>query len=132
MKVQTINNQNNISHEAYFKPNEQLRNLYNVSAKTKELRTMAEQFKNNLPKHELEIIKTENSKLTNYILYKIKNNQTQQIHRAFVTKDSIDKPRYGLYEILAACCRLNNTDFFKEGEKNCSKTADIFDIITSK
>ena len=131
MKVQGINNQNSISHKAYFKPNELLSDLYSKSAKSKELRTLAEYFRTNLPKQELEILKCDKS-LTNFLIYEVKNNVTQKTHRAFVTRDKIDKPRYGVCELLASLIRLNFTDFYNEKTINITENSDIFDIITNK
>ena len=129
MKVQGINNQNSISHKAYFKPNELLRDLYSKSAKSKELRTLAESFRTNLPKQELEILKCDKS-MTNFLIYDVRNNITQKTHRAFITKDKIDKPRYGICELLASLYRLNFTDYYREKNVKITETTDIFDILT--
>ena len=128
MKVNSIN-KSNISHKAYIKPNELFRDLYAKSAKTKELRTLAESLRNNLPKQELEVLKCDKS-MTNYLIYDIRNNVTQKVHRAFITKDKIDKPRYGACELLASLIRLNFTDFYREKTIPITETTDIFDIIT--
>ena len=128
MKVDSIN-KSNISHKAYIKPNELFRDLYAKSAKTKELRTLAESFRNNLPKHELEILKCDKS-MTNFLIYEVKNSATQKTHRAFVTNDKINKPRYGACELLTSLIRLNFTDFFREKSVQVTDSTDIFDIIT--
>lgn len=128
MKVNSIN-KSSISHKAYIKPNELFRDLYAKSAKTKELRTLAETFRNNLPKQELEILKCNNN-MENYLIYDVKNNITQKVHRAFITKDKINKPRYGACELLASLIRLNSTDFYRENTIQVTEASDIFDIIT--
>ena len=129
MKIQSINQSQNISHKAYFKQNELLRDIYAKSAKTKELRTLAESFRNNLPKHELEILKCDKS-MTNYLIYEVKNNVTQKTHRAFVTGEKLGKPRYGICELLTSLIRLNFTEFYREKNLQITEASDIFDIIT--
>ena len=128
MKVDSIN-KSSISHKAYIKPNELFRDLYAKSAKTKELRTLADTFRNNLPKHELELIKCDKS-MTNFLIYDVRNNITHKTHRAFITKDKIDKPRYGICELLASLYRLNFTDYYREKNVKITETTDIFDILT--
>ena len=46
MKVQGINNQNNLSHKAYFKPNAEIKKLCDISAKTYEMVQAYKNFKN--------------------------------------------------------------------------------------
>ena len=129
MKILSID-RSNISHKAYFKPNEHFRDLYTKSAKTKELLTAAETFKNFLPKHELEITNVDESKISDFIIYTIKNNVTQKLHREFVRKNRIAEPRYGLCGMLNSCNRLFATDFYKEACFN--NVTDLFKILTTK
>ena len=77
MKVQGINNQNNLSHKAYFKPNAEIKKLCDISAKTYEMVQAYKNFKNICPGHEIEIIETQKSKIPGFINYKLANNFTK-------------------------------------------------------
>ena len=56
MQVTPINSQNNISHKAYFKPNEAFNRLYGKHYKNFSQETIAKL--KNLPEHKLEIVGT--------------------------------------------------------------------------
>lgn len=73
MQVQGINNQTNISHKAYFKPNEKFKVLYGRNELVK--KDLIENFKS-LPDHELEIIASEKGSPYMQTRYTIFNNNT--------------------------------------------------------
>ena len=82
MKVQVIKNQNSISHKAYFKQNKEFKMLWAIRPeKMENIRYKLQNFKHNLPSHELEIIDSSvlyNEVEGNKYIYTIINNTTKK------------------------------------------------------
>ena len=126
MKVQGLNNQNNLSHKAYFKQNEAFKFLYKNANKNELFSEIANTCKKNLPNHELEIatdlfVNNEKSGLC-----RIFNNTTKKTTSTLVSNGSM-----GLLAILSHILLIEGiTDFFVEGED--VKDIDCYDILTTK
>lgn len=83
MKIQSINNNYNVSHKAYFKPNTNFHILYGREIKSNFVNPMLVKKVKELPNHELEILKLSNSKnnsknLIDEIDCVVLNNETKQ------------------------------------------------------
>ena len=126
MKIQSIKNQNNVSHGAYFKSNTEFMNLYKKANKTENLAQASEFFKEIVPHHELEITGViKNKKYSGWIAYEIANNITQKIETVLTTNDS-----NGLIGILSHFNLYRDSNFFKlDNEKT---DIDCFEILTKK
>jgi hypothetical protein len=110
MKVQGVNNnQNNISHCAYFKFNKPYQTLYNNALKTKYLEKAKENFYKDLPNHELEILNIIKHKF--FAIIEIKNNTTKVIQDWFVP-DSVLTLEY----LLNSLWLSKESYFFTAGE----------------
>ena len=62
MKVQSINNNFNVSHKAYFKPNTNFHILYGLEIESNCVNPESVKKVKELPNHRLEILKLSNSK----------------------------------------------------------------------
>lgn len=84
MRIQSINQNNNISHKAYFKPNTEFKKLW--GARPKYFGNKLVDLRKNLPNHELEILTCEkvagdlvdNKLVGNRWVYRIFNNETKK------------------------------------------------------
>lgn len=87
MKIQSINNQSNVSHKAYFKPNAELKKLFSREIKyycqlsTKEIDTFTK-----LPNHELEITEAKSISLAK-VCCNVFNNRTKRANEYVVSED---------------------------------------------
>ena len=113
MKVQGVNNnQNNISHCAYFKFNESYKTLYNNALKTKYLKKAKIDFYKDLPNHELEILNiVKHKSIKGFANIEIKNNTTKVIRDWFVP-DSV----MTLENLLKSLWLSKGSYFFTAGE----------------
>ena len=112
MKVQGINNQNNLSHKAYFKFNKPYQTLYNNALKTKYLEKAKENFYKDLPNHELEILNIiKHQTIKGFANIEIKNNTTKVIQDWFVP-DSVMTLEYLLNYLWLS----KESFFFTAGE----------------
>ena len=126
MKVLVYDNQNKVSHKAYFKPNAEFNNLYKKSNKTENLAKESKFFKEVVPNHELEITGVLKDKIySNWIRYEIVNNVTQKIATVLSTADS-----NGLIGILFHLNLYRDSDFFKFDDEETD--VDCFEILTKK
>ena len=103
MKVQGINNQNNLSHKAYFKPNAEFKKLWaNRPIMKLEFNSKLLNVKNKLPNHQLEIIDSGrtliNEKLNDY--YLIFNNDTNKAFGLAIAVTSVKNHLETLFESL--------------------------------
>ena len=90
MKVQAINNQNNISHKAYFKRNEAYKMLSNKALLTDKLEIAKIDFYKDIPDHELEILKViKNTPIKGFANLQIRNNTTRVI-KDWLVPDNAD------------------------------------------
>ena len=125
MKVQGVNNnQNYISHKAYFKQNKHFMDLYKNAEKPGKLAQFANDLKTRTPNHELEILNINKLvKKAGLDLCEIKNNTTKKIDRLLISnnKDTL------LY-ILSYLCLYRDSDFFKFEEEKTN--IDCLDILT--
>ena len=120
MKVQGVNNnQNNLSHKAYFKKNDAFMTLYKKANKTEELATFAQDLKTLTPNHEIEI--------TNIfpLACEVCNNATQKIKKILILNDNRD-----LISIISFLCLFRDSDFFKFDDEKTD--IDCLDILTKK
>ena len=84
MKIQSINNNYNVSHKAYFKPNTNFHILYGREIESNCVNPKLVKKIKELPNHELEILKLSDSKnnsknLIDEIDCVVLNNETKQI-----------------------------------------------------
>lgn len=126
MKIQAINNQNNINHKAYFKPNAEFMKLYKNAKKTEKLADAANFFKEKVPNHELEILGVlKNPKILGLAVYEIANNITQKKEKVLINNEE-----EGLMQILSRFNLYRDSDFFKLEDKKTD--IDCLDILTKK
>ena len=126
MRIQAINNQNNINHKAYFKPNAEFMKLYKNAKKTEKLADAANFFKEKVPNHELEITGVlKNPKILGLAVYEIANNITQKKKNMLV-----NNYENGLMQVLSHFNLFRDSDFFKFDEKETD--IDCLDILTKK
>ena len=127
MKIQGINNnQNCISHKAYFKPNTEFMNLYKKANKTENLAQQSKFFKEIVPHHELEITGIlKNAEYPNWIGYEVVNNVTQKLKTVLTTDDT-----NGLIGILYHFNLFRDSDFFKFDDEKAD--IDCLEILTKK
>ena len=129
MKVQGINNQNSISHKAYFNPNAEFKKLWasrpmNSETYLKKLKKV----KYDLPSHQLEIIDSGRAlideKLKDY--YLIFNNVT---NKAFGLAFAVTTVKNHLEEVFDSLLEKNEktADFFKS-----TMVSSAFHDITNK
>ena len=123
MRIQAINNnynQNNISHKAHFKPNEHLEKICKRAKKSSQLSDYLYKFKNNLPKHELEISSYSEKGL---VSVGVKNNTTSKLKVFLCVND-----KNTLLSLLHELCLTSNKSFF---DKNVSEDIDCLDYLTN-
>ncbi len=129
MKVQGINNQNNLSHKAYFMPNAEFKKLWasrpmNNETYLKKLKKV----KYDLPSHQLEIIESGRAlideKLKDY--YLIFNNLTK---KSFGVAIAVGSVKNHLEEVFDSLLEKNEktADFFKS-----TMDSSAFHDITNK
>ncbi len=129
MKVQSINNQNNISHKAYFKPNAEFKKLWAVRPKnTEDYFDRLRKFKNDLPNHQLEIVDSGRALIDEKLqdFYLIFNNVT---NKAFGVSITVGSVKNHLVKVLNLLLEKNDKtqDFFKS-----TWDSSEFDNITTK
>ena len=129
MKVQGINNQNSISHKAYFKPNTEFKKLWAYRPIKKiEFDNKLSDVKNKLPNHQLEIIDSGRSiigeKVQDY--YLVFNNITNKAFGLAIAATSVKNHLETLFESL-----LEKNDKTDDFFKSTWDTTD-FDKITTK
>ena len=129
MKVQGINNQNSISHKAYFKPNAEFKKLWAYRPiKKLEFDNKLSDVKNKLPNHQLEIIDSGRSiigeKVQDY--YLVFNNITNKAFGLAIAATSVKNHLETLFESL-----LEKNDKTEDFFKSTWDTTD-FDNITTK
>lgn len=129
MKIQGINNQNNISHKAYFKPNAEFKKLWAYRpTNTDNYFNKLRQVKNELPNHQLEIIDSSRALIdeTPRDCYLIFNNAT---NKAFGLAIAVTSVKNHLVEVLDSLLEKNDKtkDFFEY-----SWDTSEFDNITTK
>lgn len=111
MKVQSINNNFNVSHKAYFKPNTNFHILYGLEIKSNCVNPELVKKVKELPNHRLEILKLSNSKnnsknLIDEIDCVVLNNETKQV----ANYKLINWTPFN--ELLEKIISLKNTSFF--------------------
>ena len=128
MKVQGINNQNSISHKAYFKPNTEFKKLWAYKPSNMEvLHKKIARIKNGLPNHEIEIIDSGraaiNEKLSDF--YLLFNNVTK---KAFGVAIVVSSVKNHLETVLDSLLEQNDKtkNFFESDDSNLVE----FDKIT--
>ena len=124
MQVQGINNQNNISYKAYFKPNAEFKYLWAV--RPVELNTIKGKlikFKSDLPNQELEIINKEflyGENNDSKLIYTIFNNATKKAKDIAIAISSTKNVFETIIEDLLDKNK-NNDYFFKSDAVNISE-----------
>ena len=129
MRVQGINNQNSISHKAYFKPNAEFKRLWTIRPiKDDGFFNKLKNFKSELPNHELEIIEINRFIIDKKVsdTYLIFNNVT---HKSFGVAIALTNVKNNLELILESLLSGNDKtkDFFKSTEDTLK-----FEEITTK
>lgn len=129
MNIQPINNQNNISYKAYFKPNAEFKKLWGTRpTNTDDYFVKLRKVEKDLPNHQLEIIDSGRSiieeKMKDY--YLIFNNVT---NKAFGVAIAVTSVKNHLVEVLDSLLEKNKKtdDFFKS-----TWDSSEFDRITTK
>ena len=115
MKIQAINNQNNINHKAHFKPNAEFKKLWAVRPQNSEnYFNKLRQVKNELPNHQLEIIDSGRAMFDDKLkdFYLIFNNVT---NKAFGIAFTVTTVKNHLEEVFNSLLEKNEktVDFFK-------------------
>lgn len=129
MKVQGINNQNSVSHKAYFKPNAEFKKLWASRPINKlEFDNKLSDVKNKLPNHQLEIIDAGrvliDEDLKDY--YLIFNNVTNKAFGIAFAHTTVKNHIETLFESL-----LEKNDKTEDFFKSTWDSTD-FDNITTK
>ena len=129
MRIQEINNQNNVSHKAYFKPNVEFKKLWGTRPQeTEKYFDKLHQVKFLLPCHELEIIEAGRSLIDEKMkdFYVIFNNVTK---KSFGVSIAVTSVKNHLVEVFDSLLEKNEKtrDFF-----NSTNDAVEFSKITNK
>ena len=126
MKIQSINQNQNVSHKAYFNQNETFRTLYKNANRNELFLEFANKCKKELPNHEL-IVKTEQYPTPgSWGICRIFNNTTKKITSTIIPNDN-----RGLIAVLAHALMVKDiSDFYVEGEQ--VKDIDCLDCLTKK
>jgi hypothetical protein len=77
LRINSVNDHNNVSYRAYFKPNNFLESLHKNSVKSKYLDSAVKRFKEEVPQHELEILNYKSFK--GAAILEIRNNTTRMV-----------------------------------------------------
>ena len=132
MRIQTINNQNNLSHRANLKNdvNGITKRLWAKTTKTDLLLSNIKKFTEICPQHEIEILESSKSKLeAGAIDYLIYNNTTGKSYTHTLTEKVWDKDATHLPLILSKL--IEN---FEKNDDFCQKDieAKMFDKLTHR
>jgi hypothetical protein len=103
MKIQSINNNQNVSHKAYFKPNAEFKRLYTKSHEV--IKNKVQRIKD-LPHQEIELLGEFKDSKTGREMYYVFNNMTKKMLQVDVKEN-----RHPLNEIFGAIFS-NKEDFF--------------------
>ena len=127
MKIQSINsnyNQNNISHKAHFKVNNNFEKLYKEQCKHSEFNYFSTLFKETLPKHEIEITQLKDIARSEERACEFVNNTTKQVYNTI-----IPCRKEGLLYLTSLIGLMKQDTFFK-GVGN--KEYDCLDVLTKE
>lgn len=130
MRIQAINNQNNVSHRAYIKndANGNLKRLWAKTTKTDWFLDNIKKLTENCPQHEIEILEVTESKLkSNSLDYLIHNNTTGKSYLQTLSENAWDRNASHFPAILSKLIEKfeKNDDFCKMGLE-----AKMFDRLT--
>ena len=131
MKVQGINNQNYISHKAYFKPNAEFKKLWAFRpTKTETFADKLQKVRTKLPNHEIEIIDSGKAlideKLQNYFL--LFNNFTKKSFGVAIAATSVKNHLETVFDCLLE--KNKRTENFFDDE--ITNSLDYDDITTRR
>lgn len=124
MKIQSINNNQNISSKAHFKVNNHFEKLYKEQIKHADFQYMSNLFKETLPKHEIEITQLKDIARSEERACEFVNNTTKQVYNTI-----IPFRKEGLLYLTSLIGLMKQHSFFK-GVDN--KEYDCLDILTKE
>ena len=107
MKIQSINNNQSVSHKAYFKPNAEFKRLYAKSHGV--IQNKVERIRN-LPHHEIELLGEFRDSNSGKMLYHVFNSSTKKVLQVDVKENN-----HPLNEIFGAIFS-NYWTFFHENK----------------